>query len=94
MNSLTIRCPVLGDDVGLVLDENGEVINVVCPKFMRVNYNCNEKRQDVGVLGSFVGRIADITRGSKVVVCDFIDPAGSLTARLASRMVGGSRPRK
>lgn len=63
MNPRTIHCSVLGDNVRLVVDDNGEVVNVVCPRFMRVNYNCNVKRQDVGALGSFVGRTLSANTG-------------------------------
>jgi hypothetical protein len=85
MGASTVRCHVLGDDVTVVTDLAGQVVNVICPKFSRPTYNCKKKLEDVGVLGVVVRRVVDRTTGSKVVVCEFIDAAGSLSARLAQR---------
>jgi F420-0:gamma-glutamyl ligase-like protein len=85
MGASTVRCHVLGDDVTVVTDLAGQVVNVICPKFRRLTYNCEKKLEGAGVVGTFLGRLADRTTGSKAVVCEFIDAAGSLTARLAKK---------
>ena len=85
MGASTVRCHILGDDVTVVTDLAGQVVNVVCPEFHRLTYNCGRKLAGSGMLGIFLSRLADRTMGSKAVACEFIDPVGSLSARFAKK---------
>ena len=86
MGATTVRCYVLGGDVSVVSEFDGTVVNVICPEFNRITYNCNRKTGGAGFLGQVFGRVADRTTGTKAVACEFIDPGGSPCARIADAL--------
>ena len=75
MSTSSVRCYVLGDDVGVVSDLNGKVTNVICPHFIRLNHMCALKAQQTdGALETAIGSILDRHAGTRTLFCEFTEP--------------------
>jgi hypothetical protein len=74
MSANTVYCHILGDNVTVVTNLNGEVTNVVCPKFWRFNHGCRKKNDELGFIGSVLAKGADKITGSRASYCEFGDP--------------------
>jgi hypothetical protein len=74
MSTSTVHCHILGGNVSVVSDLNGQVTNVICPEFLRINHMCTKKVGEsdgaAGILGAALDRIA----GTRTVFCEFTKP--------------------
>lgn len=70
----TTHCYVLGDDVTVISNQNGEVTNVVCPKFARLTHGCLKKGEDTGFIALVIKKASDQAFGTKGSCCEFAEP--------------------
>ena len=87
MSANTVLCHVLGGNVTVVSDLGGNVTNVVCPEFARLTHGCLKKNRELGVVGTFAGKLTDkLTGSTRAAWCEFGDPnANPLSSALARR---------
>ena len=83
MPAQKVACYVLGSDVTVVDDINGDVQNVVCPEFNRVTCKCEKKREQRGSLKNGVLGALDRLSGARNVYCEFIDPEKGIAATIS-----------
>ncbi len=69
MSASQVQCHVLEGQVSVVADLNGNITNVICPKFDRFAYTCSIKKESGGLLKQIAGRITDRAVGMKVTTC-------------------------
>lgn len=74
MSANTVYCHVLGGNVTVVSDLNGQVTNVVCPMFYRITHGCQKKNEETGLLGLIARKFADNAAGSRLAYCEFGNP--------------------
>lgn len=74
MSATTVFCHILGGNVTVITDLNGNVTNVVCPKFFRVTHGCEKKSEGQGFLKGVLGRVVDKAAGTRASYCEFGDP--------------------
>ena len=75
-------CPILGDDVIVILDLEGNLKNVgynrspggSCPEFNQDNCRCEKKLRTSATLVGIDGRIIDTQSDPKGQYCEFFDP--------------------
>ena len=89
MSASTVFCYVLPGDVGVVADLNGQVTNVVCPEFIRLNHMCTRKAQERSSAGTLLGAAAivlsDRTLGTRMAFCEFSKPHRVISSLLKSK---------
>jgi hypothetical protein len=88
MSASQVQCHVLGGQVSVVADLNGNITNVICPKFDRFAFTCSIKKDSAGFLKQLAGRMADRGLGMKVTACEFANPDDSPSARIAGGVTG------
>jgi hypothetical protein len=74
MSANTVYCHILGGNVTVVTDINGNTTNVVCPEFARLTHGCYKKGKELGFVGSLLGKAADKLTGTRAAYCEFGDP--------------------
>ena len=74
MSANSVYCHILGGTVTVITNINGEVTNVVCPKFYRTTHSCSKKQKDTGFVGGIIKRIADKALDTRTSYCEFGDP--------------------
>jgi len=74
MSADKVYCHILGGDVTVITDINGDVKNVVCPQFERVTHSCYKKSRNTGFLGNVLKKIADKAIDTRASYCEFGDP--------------------
>jgi hypothetical protein len=65
--------------VSVVSDLSGNVTNVVCPEFLRLNHACLKKSRESSLVGLFVKKLADVTTGTRGSYCEFARPRNMLS---------------
>ncbi len=83
-----VQCYVLGGQVSVVADLNGNITNLICPKFDRFAFTCAIKKEPAGFFVQLAGRMVDRGMGMKVTACEFANPDDSPSARIAGGIVG------
>ena len=81
MSTSTVYCYELVGDIAIVSSIDGQVTNVVCPKFDRLTFGCEIKTMRLGFFSAVAGRVPDRALGTRTVCCEFTDPAASPIAR-------------
>jgi hypothetical protein len=85
MSADSVRCHILEDNVTIVSDASGKVTNVVCPHFWRLTHGCQIKRDSVGFLTYFAGKVADKLTGTRAAHCEFGEPTDNPTRHFSDR---------
>jgi hypothetical protein len=85
MSTNTVYCYVLKGNVTVVSDLNGNVTNVICPKFVRVSHGCLIKSGESGFISGTLKKVADNLLGTKANSCEFTDPNESLINKTVRR---------
>ena len=86
MSANTVLCHVLGGNVTVVSDLDGNVTNVVCPEFARLTHGCYKKNRELGLVGMIAGKMADqLTGSTRAAYCEFGDPRASPVSALVRR---------
>ena len=79
MSASTVHCHVLGGDVSVVSDLAGNVTNVVCPEFLRLNHACLKKNRESSFVGLALKKLADLTTGTRGSYCEFARPRNMIS---------------
>ncbi len=74
MSASSVHCYVLGGDVSVVSDLQGNVTNVVCPEFARLTHGCLKKNRESGLIGLVVRKTLDQAVGTRSAYCEFAEP--------------------
>lgn len=74
MSTSTVHCHILGGNVSVVSDLNGNVTNVICPEFLRINHMCMIKMREAEGVAGGLGAILDRLAGTRTVFCEFTEP--------------------
>ena len=74
MPAETVYCHVLQGNVSVVSNINGQITNVICPKFYRIYYSCDLKDKDHGFISGTLARVTDRFAGTRHVYCEFTGP--------------------
>jgi hypothetical protein len=75
MSASSVHCYVLGGDVSVISDLNGNVTNVVCPEFVRITHGCLKKnRESSGFIAVVLKKVSDQAIGTRGSYCEFAEP--------------------
>lgn len=74
MAASTVYCHVLEGNVTVVSDISGNITNVVCPHFSRITHGCLKKTENLGFIGTVIGKVADQVANTRAQYCEFGDP--------------------
>ena len=74
MSASTVYCHILKGNVAVITDLDGQVTNVVGPKFYRITHGCDKKREGRGFLAGVLTKALDKAADTRTAYCEFGNP--------------------
>ena len=74
MPAHSVVCYVLENDVSVVSNLSGQVVNVICPEYSRLTHACRLKERESGISSLVFRRVVDRVVKVRTIYCEFAKP--------------------